>query len=135
MAVDELVYAGALVQLTCWCGIRHAVPAELRREQQRQHDRAERNVLGIYCPLGHSHVPAGESETKRLKRQLETQKNYRARETARADRERAGRIAQKGATTKARKRHAAGVCPCCKRSFANVKRHIDSQHPDYDPAA
>jgi hypothetical protein len=24
-----------------------------------------------------------------------------------------------------------GVCPCCSRSFTNLKRHIRSKHPDY----
>jgi hypothetical protein len=41
--------------------------------------------------------------------------------------------AQKGATTKARKRHVAGVCPCCKRSFKQVREHMERMHPDYDP--
>lgn len=26
---------------------------------------------------------------------------------------------------------ACGVCPCCNRSFTNVRRHMTSQHPDY----
>ena len=24
-----------------------------------------------------------------------------------------------------------GVCPCCHRSFANVKKHMDNRHPTY----
>lgn len=43
--------------------------------------------------------------------------------------------AQKGATTRARKRHAAGVCPCCNRTFQQLTRHMATKHPDYKPQA
>jgi hypothetical protein len=33
-----------------------------------------------------------------------------------------------------RARFAAGVCPCCNRSFENVRRHMQAKHPDYDVA-
>lgn len=29
------------------------------------------------------------------------------------------------------RRIAAGVCPCCRRSFTDLARHMSSQHPDY----
>jgi hypothetical protein len=32
---------------------------------------------------------------------------------------------------KARKRAAAALCPCCNRSFVQLRRHLASQHPDY----
>lgn len=37
---------------------------------------------------------------------------------------------QKGQLTKLRNRIANGVCPWCQRSFANVARHVEHQHPD-----
>jgi len=127
-------YGGTLVVEVCWCGMRHAVPSELQDFQQRQHNEG-REVTAIYCPLGHTHVPAGEGKAARLQRQLEQQRQRaNAERDLRIDTEHRLR-AQKGATTKARKRHAAGVCPCCKRSFENVRRHMASQHPDYDPKA
>lgn len=33
-----------------------------------------------------------------------------------------------------RARFAAGVCVCCNRSFENVRRHMETKHPDYDIA-
>lgn len=39
--------------------------------------------------------------------------------------------AQRGQTTKLKNRIAKGVCPCCQRSFQNLKRHMESQHPDF----
>ena len=57
-----------------------------------------------------------------------------ARETHERDqREAAERslAAQRGVTTKLRKQIAAGVCPCCHRSFQNLRRHMDGQHPDF----
>ena len=37
----------------------------------------------------------------------------------------------KAAKTRIKNRIAAGVCPCCNRSFQNVARHMSGQHPDY----
>jgi hypothetical protein len=33
--------------------------------------------------------------------------------------------------TRIKKRVAAGVCPCCNRSFKDLARHMAGQHPDY----
>jgi hypothetical protein len=131
--MSTITYTGELVALTCWCGMRHAVPEELRNFQLRQHENG-REVVSIYCPLGHTHVPAGEGEAARLRKQLErTEARRQAERDLREDTERR-LAAQKGATTKAKKRHAAGVCPVCKRTFSQMQRHMASQHPGYDPA-
>ena len=39
--------------------------------------------------------------------------------------------AQKAAKTRLKNRIAAGVCPCCNRSFVNLARHMNTKHPDY----
>lgn len=39
--------------------------------------------------------------------------------------------ATKGVVTKIKKRVSKGVCPCCNRSFENLKNHMESQHPEY----
>lgn len=87
--------------------------------------------MSIHCPLGHKHVPGGESEADKIRRQL-------AAERARHDQTRAALgqaerclIAEKGAKTKLKKRIANGMCPCCKRSFQNLGRHMKTQHPQY----
>jgi hypothetical protein len=38
--------------------------------------------------------------------------------------------AQKGATTRAKKRAVAATCPCCGRSFSQLRRHMAAKHPE-----
>lgn len=52
-------FTDRLTVVTCWCGINHAVPANLRSFQERQHRDGE-DVISIYCPLGHEHRPSGQ---------------------------------------------------------------------------
>ena len=127
-------FTDTLVVMTCWCGINHAVPEDLRDYQRRQHDDG-REVISIYCPLGHTHVPAGKSEAQKLRERLERERDHSARVAAARDQAEASARAYKGAATRARKRAAAAVCPCCKRSFVQLRRHMAAKHPDYDPAA
>jgi DNA repair exonuclease SbcCD ATPase subunit len=82
-----------------------------------------------------------ETEAQRLAKALEEERAERNEAERRSAAERDLRrhterqlSAQKAATTRAKKRHAAGVCPCCNRSFENVRRHMATQHPDFDPA-
>jgi hypothetical protein len=130
---ETLSYRGSLTVSICWCGMRHAVPSELIDHQERQH-RDGRTQTGIYCPLGHSYIISGEGEAERLRKQLErAEQRRKAEQDLREDTER--RLsAQKAATTKAKKRAAAALCPCCNRSFVQLRRHIAAKHPDYDPA-
>jgi hypothetical protein len=123
-----------LVQTTCWCGMHVAIPQNLYDWMQDDPDHS------CYCPAGHE-FHYGTSNSAKLQKKLDEERDRRARATARADREAARadhneqrRVAQKAATTRARKRHASGVCPACKRTFSNVQRHMASQHPGYDPA-
>jgi hypothetical protein len=137
-------YSGQLVTVVCWCGVRHAVPAELREHQRRQ--RADgKQQHEVYCPLGHAYIIAGEgeseglkrrleaerSEAARLKRRLEVERSHAARLAAERDQAEASARAYKGVATKARERAAAAVCPCCNRSFVQLRRHLATKHPDY----
>jgi hypothetical protein len=100
---------------------------------ERQHRDGHAQV-GIYCPLGHKWVFSGEGEAARVKRQLEWAQQREGRLAAERDQAKASARAQKGAATRARRRAAAAVCPCCKRSFVQLRRHMETKHPDYDPA-
>jgi len=127
---DTLHYTGQLVIETCWCGMRHAVPKELREHQLRQHENGE-DVMAIYCPLGHAWIPTGKGQA-----QIERERRDRAEARAKAiqdqlDAETRSHAATKGQLTKAKRRIGKGVCPCCNRHFANVERHMSTQHPDY----
>jgi len=79
-----------------------------------------------------------EKERDQLKRQLDNRDHQLQAET---DRRRLAESqeqhaknqvrAQKAAKTKLKKRIHNGVCPCCTRTFANLQRHMKSQHPSY----
>jgi hypothetical protein len=92
---------------------------------------------GFYCPNGHS-LSYKTTETDRLRKELDNTKRrlesaqreanwqgQRALENARSA------AAYKGHLTRIRRRIAAGVCPCCRRTFSNVERHIQGQHPEF----
>jgi len=83
-------------------------------------DNLHRNLMEtgatFYCPNGHAqHFTEGEVE--RLKREL-----------SRAESE---RVYYKTQLTRTRNRVAAGVCPCCNRSFENLRRHMATKHKDF----
>lgn len=102
------------------CGVIFAVTEDY--EQRRQSDGKT-----FYCPNDHP-MSFRESDTERL-RQAEAQLTH-TQDQLRASIEQAERTRQ--ALVRDRHRFANGVCPCCHRSFENVKRHMASQHPDYD---
>lgn len=134
--METLTYAGHLVIKTCWCGIRHAIPSQLA--ETANHDKN----FDVFCPLGHRWVSSvhEERESEKLRKKLERaekdkewliERRNAAQEEARHQERRAAAL--KGVVTKIKKRIANGVCPCCNRTFADVKRHMKSQHPNYDP--
>jgi hypothetical protein len=130
--VATILASVVLVETSCAsCGITFAVPEWWQRKRRD-------DGQGFYCPNGHSLVYGANTLEKRLK------EAERARDAARAyarsvvdqnDAERRSHAATKGQLTKVRKRVAAGVCPCCNRTFQNVSRHMAGQHPDYAKAA
>lgn len=128
--MTTMSFQGTLVVVTCWCGMRHAVPEELDDVQQRQHRDGE-NQTDIYCPLGHCHIRAGKGEAAR-ERQRREQAEARAKAIQdQLDAETRSHSATKGQLTKAKKRVGKGTCPCCNRHFTNVERHMATKHPDY----
>lgn len=122
------------------CGILFAIDGQFQRD--RLADKAR-----FYCPNGHGISYAGKSETQKLKEQLEEERRQRQRaeqnvahqadrrreaeEEAKRERNRAN--GYKGHATRITKRAKAGVCPCCNRSFENLRRHMDTKHPQFTP--
>lgn len=117
------------------CSIDFGIGADFVARRRKDHK-------SFYCPNGHSLSYSGPSaEEKRLastERELEAARSLAQRESRRRERAEAeARTADykaraaKGQLTKTRKRIAAGVCPCCNRTFQNLARHIAGQHPDF----
>lgn len=131
--MTTLTHSTRLVIETCWCGIGHAIPADLARM-------AAENGTAVYCPLGHRWV-VKQTEAARLReekqlleRRLSAERDTSRRLRENVDAERRRSAALKGHLTRAKKRIANGVCPVpgCKRSgFERVMAHIASQHPDW----
>jgi hypothetical protein len=127
----NITYSGVLRALTCGaCGMPFGLPSAFL--EARQSDGAL-----FHCPNGHR-IGYGESDADRLRREkadLERRMKWKqdaidslyAQRTTLEHRV----AAQKGVTTKLKKRIANGVCPCCKRTFADLHRHMSGQHPDY----
>jgi hypothetical protein len=103
----------------CTCGLTFYVPSAWYKKKQDDHS-------GFPCPNGCRLIFNGESESDRLKKQL-----------AQAERELANKTSEKiqlegqlEKTQKQLRRVHRGTCPCCKRTFQNLRRHMESKHPE-----
>lgn len=117
--------------ITCSsCGIVYGLPywfQKCRRDDKQT----------FYCPNGHPQAYI-ESETDRLRKQLEQEKRsaeWWKNHAASKDSQLKGVNIQLGKMKAKLKRTETrvsnGVCPCCNRSFQNVMRHMKTKHPDY----
>lgn len=125
--MTTLTYTGSLVVETCWCGIRHAIPSELARQ-------AKHNGKAVYCPLGHRWV-VRETDADRLARELAEERRRAQANRDLLHAEERSHSATRGHLTRQRKRVAAGVCPCCGRTFQQLARHMANKHPGFGDGA
>jgi hypothetical protein len=123
-----VTHEARLTVTTCiTCGTVYAMDATLYFNQKQRGGYH-------YCPNGHSQgwdERNCQDAIDKVEAQLAAEQDnvmYWQNRTNELDRQ---LTAQKGQTTKLRKRIANGVCPCCHRSFVNVQRHMKSQHPDF----
>ena len=94
--------------------------------------RQSAEAVNFYCPHGHQqHYTRGESAEQRLIRE----RNQAQQQLARAEDERshaeARALKAERAIKSHKKRSAAGVCPCCNRTFTAMGKHMRTKHPDY----
>lgn len=109
----------------CICGVTWAWPAYMRRQALESSER------WFYCPNGHKQH-FSKSEIDRLREKLTEQTRIA---TEQAERALKAERAKKLTALKLRnlkKRAAAGVCPCCHRTFSQVARHMATKHPEYE---
>lgn len=94
------------------------------------------------CPNGHQISWQAANEAAKTERRLReaadaarslAQREARRRSSAEAAARTADYKARaaKGQLTKARRRIAAGVCPCCNRTVSQLANHMATKHPDY----
>lgn len=117
------VYEQTITFIECYtCGL----PVAITRSQERQYDE---HGMSVTCALGHSTV------RKKSDNQLLQEKLNDAQDRVRqVEFERNNASNMLDAETKKRrkleKRIHNGVCPHCQRSFANLQRHMEGQHPN-----
>lgn len=116
---------------TCSCGGTYALQKRFLRQAHE---------LGKqwWCPYCGASRGYGETASERLERQLvqERQRHDQTRAELNAKRAEAERIERRrratvGAKTKIEKRIKHGVCPCCRRTFQNLRDHMHHEHPNY----
>jgi hypothetical protein len=89
----------------------------------RMDDDRRKDGKSFYCPHGHSNT-YGEGTNAKLQRELNAAK---MREQAERDQ----RAAAEAERDKLKSRVANGSCPCCRRNFKDLHRHMKTKHPDY----
>ena len=119
-------HIGTYVVETCYkCGIAYGMPQYFHKQVREDTSKT------FYCPNGHGQVYMT-SETTRLRRQLDAERDENNGLRYRIDHANRSRAALKGQVTKIKRRVGKGICPCCRRNFANLKRHMEGQHPDWN---
>jgi formate-dependent nitrite reductase cytochrome c552 subunit len=116
--IPEKHVSVALESISCGnCGIVFAVPdwwiAGRRAGTEGNNE--------FWCPNGHNRIFV-ENELTRTKRKLaiaERQREWAEQRATKAERK-AKRLT---------KRVVNGVCPACQRSFENLRRHMQTKHP------
>ncbi len=117
-----------LITINCGeCGGVYAV-------SQRFYDKCREKGGDWHCPYPECRTGwgfSGRGENAKLKDQLEKANRRAASANCKAENAEYRRRAAVGQVTKIKNRISKGVCPCCNRTFANLARHMESQHPDY----
>lgn len=112
------------VTITCCsagCGIVFAVPQWWQKKRRDDH-------TTWYCPNGHGQSYTSDNAEEKLRRERDSLKQ----QLARVEDEKREAIAAKDREIKqAKRRAAAGTCPCCARSFSNMAEHMKKQHPAF----
>lgn len=129
LGTDKEYLGVSLVALDCYkCGVVFALSGEYDARRRKDHE-------AFYCPNGHANAYNGKTEAEKLREQLKQQeqatdryRDWLAETRTDLATEKRQHAATKGKLTKTVNRIHAGVCPHCKRHFANVERHMTSQH-------
>lgn len=97
--------------------------------------RYQNNHKTFYCPYcqgaqsynQESLLEKERKESQRLRHNLERSQCETTSAKQKARSAEYARRAEKGAKTRLKK----GLCPCCRRTFLQLQRHMENQHPEY----
>lgn len=109
------------------CGITWAMPRDYLNARRK-------DGKGFSCPNGDSRAYCTTTED-RLRRELEQKEREltNARSRAMTAEHECQQITK--AHKKMRSRVMNGVCPCCNRTFSNLREHMKTQHSDFSEKA
>lgn len=120
-----VVAATTLSTLECSeCGVLFAIGSRFMEERRADHET-------FYCPNGHTQYYPQKSEAEMLRQQLKWAESSAQSWRDQAETAEHRRRAEKAAKTRLKNRIANGACPCCRRSFTDLARHMATQHPNY----
>lgn len=130
-----------LVVVSCAsCGVVYAIPASFDRSAREwTGDRVDGRGWAICCPFGHTwHYVGGQTEAEKLRDRLASERDRAGRLASQRDQLEASLRGTRANAARTRKelkavksRVAAGVCPCCNRTFKQLAAHMKRQHPTY----
>lgn len=107
----------------CTCGIVFAMPDTMVRRME--------DTGGLfYCSNGHPQRFTT-SEVQRLREKLDEQTRAATHMAERAKQAEAAEQKAVREIKRMKKRSAAGVCPCCNRTFQQLARHMKAKHADF----
>ena len=112
----------------CQCGVPIVVEGQIEAELRRSH-------RSFWCINGHQQSFRAKSETEALRDQLADRERQLSAERERAATNFALRQKAEREVSKLRKRAKNGICPCCKRTFKSLARHMSAKHPDFADGA
>jgi len=113
--MTKILHTQELTTVECVCGIAYAIPESLY-DQAIKH-KAQHT---LYCPLGHQWHYMGKTDAQKLREAEASIVSMRDQLDA-----------ERQAHERTKKRVAKGVCPCCHRSFTQLKRHMTTKHPEF----
>lgn len=116
-----------LIEMQCGtCGVWHSLP-------KLMHDKCVEEGGFWHCPNGHQRgYDKGTlwAKNQELTKALESERKRKEWAEQNARNELSLREAAERKTAKLQKRVRNGVCPCCTRSFTNLRRHMATKHPE-----
>lgn len=129
MSTDDLVILNGItckVMVCGNCGVTHALPAI-------RYDTCRDEGGFWFCPNGHQRGfvdSASVRADKERERQRVVQENARLQDEVREAQRATEKVEAK--LHKHQRRVAAGVCPCCNRTFAKLAMHMKLKHPTFN---
>jgi hypothetical protein len=112
-----------ITETCCSCGVAFGIPSNLMGALRADSDK------WFYCPNGHRQHYSKSTEDI-LKEKFEKDKSEKDKYISTLRDELCNEINRRADLERKLKRTHNGVCTCCNRSFVNLKRHMETKHPE-----